>query len=115
MAQTALPEHPVVAALRSGHPMPYLREELRLRGEEGFPPMGELIAVDVADAPGDADAELRRAVAAEVHGPAETSEGTRWLVQGPDLREAKIRLRGLVQSWRDAGARVRVDVDPIDL
>lgn len=115
MAQTALPEHPVVAALRSGHPMPFLQEELRLRGEQGFPPTGELIAIDVGNVPDDADTDLRRTVAADVHGPAEAGEATRWLVQGPDLREAKIRLRGLVQTWRDAGARVRVDVDPIDL
>jgi primosomal protein N' (replication factor Y) len=115
MVQTGMPDHEVIAALRSGHPMPFLRSELGHREGDGFPPMGELVAIDVREVPDGADAALRETVGAGVHGPAATPEGMRWLLQGSDLREAKIRLRGLVQRWRDAGARVRVDVDPIDL
>jgi len=52
---------------------------------------------------------------AEVHGPAERQGRVRWLLQGRDLQGPRLMLRRLVQDWRDAGARVRVDADPIDL
>ena len=113
--QTGMPGHAVIAALRNGHPLPFLRRELERRAEEGFPPMGELVAIDVKGAPEGADGALRDTIGDGVHGPATTGDGTRWLVQGPDLLQAKIRLRRLVQQWRNAGARVRIDVDPIDL
>ena len=78
--------------------------------------MGELIAIDVRDAPAGFGEHLTRAAGdAVVLGPAGTPDGERWLVQGSDLRHIRIRLRSLVQGWRDAGARVRVDADPIDL
>ncbi len=115
IVQTAMPEHPVVAALRRGHPLEYLRHELDERASAGFPPAGELLAIDVRDTPSDADAELRAIAGTAVHGPAPAGEAQRWLLQAPNLREAKVRLRGLVQRWRDGGAQVRVDVDPLDL
>jgi len=115
LVQTGVPGHAVIAALRGGHPLPFLRAELDRRSIEGFPPTGELIAIDVKNTPDGADGALREAVGDGVHGPAPSGEGTRWLIQGSDLREPKIRLRRLVQQWRDTGARVRVDVDPIDL
>jgi hypothetical protein len=36
-------------------------------------------------------------------------------VQGRDLAPFREAARPLVQRWRDAGATVRIDVDPIDL
>ena len=115
MVQTGMPDHSAIAAMRSGHPMPFLRNELETRSAEGFPPAGELIAVSVRGAVPEADQQLREAVGAGVHGPAVGDDSTRWLVQGGNLREPKIRLRSVVQRWRDRGARVRIDVDPIDL
>jgi hypothetical protein len=37
------------------------------------------------------------------------------LLQGADLRAVRVRLRTLVQRWRDAGHTVRIDADPLDL
>jgi primosomal protein N' len=120
MIQTGDPSQRVIEALRSGRPLPILQQILDERAESGFPPVGDIIAVEVADpdgpAPPDADALLREAAAgATVLGPAPGPSGSRWLIQGADLRRARILLRSAVQSLRDAGARVRVDVDPIDL
>jgi primosomal protein N' (replication factor Y) len=113
--QTGMPDHEVIEAMRRGHPMPFLRDELRRREAEGFPPAGELLVVDVGGAADSVDAEIRDATTASVLGPADSGDRSRWLIQGRDLRETKIRLRSLVQKWRDSGARVRVDVDPLDL
>jgi len=117
LVQTADPGHPALAALRRGDPLPLLEAEMAGRASVGFPPAGEIIVVEAAGAPEGADASLREAAAgrAEVHGPAERGGRVRWLVQGRDLRGPRLMLRRLVQDWRDAGARVRVDVDPIDL
>lgn len=115
IVQTGMPRHAVLEALRSGHPMSFLETEIRERSEAGFPPGGELIALDVRRAPEGVDSDLRGAAGKGVLGPAESNEGLRWLIQGRDLRSVKIRMRSLVQKWRDAGARVRVDVDPLEL
>ena len=115
MVQTSMPDHPVFGALRSGHPMGFLTAEIAQRSAEGFPPVGELMAIDLRNAPDGADTALRQVAGSAVRGPAPSGGGLRWLLEGPDLREIKIRLRSLVQRWRDAGAKVRVDVDPIDL
>ena len=61
----------------------------------------------------DSESGLRRAAAFPPYG--ELRDRTRWLLQGADLTDAKVRLRPLVRTLRDAGHRVRVDVDPIDL
>ena len=115
MVQTSMPDHPIIAALRSGRPLDFLQNELSARARDGFPPAGELLALDLREPPAEADAQLRDVAGAEVLGPADTGEGQRWLLQGKDLGDARVRLRGLVQSWRDAGVRVRIDVDPSDL
>ena len=115
LIQTGMPTHDVIEAMRSGHPMSFLREELAHRANEGFPPSGELLVLDVTNAPESMDSELRAGADAVVLGPAPVGERSRWLIQGNELRQTKIRLRTLVQKWRDAGARVRVDVDPLDL
>jgi primosomal protein N' (replication factor Y) len=117
LVQTADPGHPALAALRRGDPLPLLEEEIRSRAALGFPPAGEILVVEAAGAPATADASLREAAAGrgEVHGPADRVGRVRWLLQGRDLQGARLMLRRLVQEWRDAGARVRVDADPIDL
>jgi len=50
---------------------------------------------------------------ATVLGPAVDGDATRWLLQGRDLRPVRVRLRGLVQQWRDVDTRVRIDADPV--
>ncbi len=117
MVQTGLPGHNVIEALRRAEPEAYLERELATRAADGFPPAGELLVVETERSPAGADVALREAVGARgtVLGPAPVGDRQRWLVQGPDLGGARLRLRGLVHDWREAGARVRVDADPIDL
>jgi primosomal protein N' (replication factor Y) len=116
IVQTAMPGHPVLAALRRGTGDEFMAGVLAGRDREGLPPFGDLLVVEVAGGGEERDGELRAAMGeAAVHGPATAGERVRWLVQGPDLRKAKVALRTVVQGWRDAGLRVRVDVDPIDL
>jgi primosomal protein N' (replication factor Y) len=117
LVQTADPGHPAFDALRRGDALPLLEAEMQARAAVGFPPAGEIIVVEAAGAPATADAALREAVAgrADVLGPAESRGRMRWLLQGRDLQGPRLMLRRVVQDWRDAGARVRVDADPIDL
>jgi primosomal protein N' len=115
MVQTAIADHRVLAAARNGHPSPLLHELVAEREQLGFPPSGELLSIELHGAHPDADDRLRALVAddATVLGPAVTGDATRWLLQGRDLRPVRVRLRGLVQQWRDADTRVRIDADPV--
>lgn len=119
LIQTSDPDQPVVVALRSGEATGFLASEAALRERSGFPPYGQLLALEIADsAPEDElDKGLRGAIGddATVLGPAPMPDRARWLVQAPDLSSAKVPLRGFVRAIRDRGGRVRVDVDPIDL
>jgi primosomal protein N' (replication factor Y) (superfamily II helicase) len=114
VVQTSIPDHPVFNALRSGDPIPFMAGVVDRREETGFPPVGELIALET-DAP-DAHAILADAVSgADLLGPAREGDRDRWLIQGPDLARTRLRLRAAVGRLRDGGFRVRVDADPIDL
>jgi primosomal protein N' (replication factor Y) len=116
IVQTAMAHHPVIAALRHGGPEDFMADVLEQRRQAGFPPSGDLLAIEVSPAPERVDGELRSAAGdATVLGPADQGGRARWLVQGRDLRPLRIRLRSLVQDWRDAGLRVRADSDPLDL
>jgi primosomal protein N' (replication factor Y) len=117
LIQTSHPRHRVIEALRSGHPSDFLEHSLTEREREGFPPTGQLLAVGLKHAPEDADATLRLAAGSDgsVFGPAVEHDVEQWLIQGTDLRPVRVRLRRLVQSWRDGGATVRIDADPIAL
>jgi primosomal protein N' (replication factor Y) len=116
MVQTGRPDDPVISALRHGDPTKYLDGVVAERAATRLPPIGEVLVVEL-DRPGTADVELRELAQgrAEVFGPAPRGEHRRWMVQGSDLRPIRVGLRRLVQGWRDAGTRVRIDVDPIDL
>ena len=115
IVQTGDPRQPVIEALRSGVPFPFLDDVLAQRASTGFPPIGEIIAIESSGSD-NADTVLRAAaVDATVLGPAPGPVGERWLVQGTDLHRTRILLRSAVQTLRDAGARIRVDADPIDL
>ena len=117
MVQTALADHRILEALRRGHPTVVLRRLAAERDEAGFPPSGELIAIDVTSEDVNVSDDLAVAAGddAGVLGPAPSGEAQRWLIQGRDLHRVRVRLRPAVQRWRDGGARVRIDADPIDL
>lgn len=114
--QTVRPDEPVIAAMRHGDPLKYLDGVIDDRTRNRLPPAGEVLVVEL-DEVGNADAKLRALAAdrGEVFGPADRAGRVRWLVQGSDLRPIRIGLRRLAQEWRDAGLRVRIDVDPVDL
>ena len=112
--QTAVPGHPVVAARRAGRPLAFQRAVLREREENGLPPVGEMIAIEASGSEQGVDLDAIGS-AATVLGPAATGSGQRWLIQGSDLRDVRIRLRSTVQSWRERGITVRIDADPLDL
>lgn len=122
LVQTSTPGHRVLSALRKGDGMAFLQEELDRRIQAGFPPQGQLMAVEIRGQHSETASERfgsemgglgsQKTV---VHGPVDFSSGLRWLVEGEDLWEVKGRLRPLVSRWRQRGSVVRVDVDPIDL
>jgi primosomal protein N' len=116
MAQTSLPDAPLVTALRRGDPMPFLEGLLAERARLGLPPATEMLAIEIrgAERPERFDDELKALAPPALLGPAQSSQGWRWLLQGP-LGSFKPGLRPLVQKWRESGATVRVDADPIDL
>lgn len=116
MIQTSNVNDPTVDTLRRGVPDRFLKAEMSDRQRAGFPPIGELIAVEV-DGDFDADEMIRSAIGekATVRGPAAMNDRLRWLVSGPDLSDARLGLRTVVGALRNKGAKVRVDADPIDL
>lgn len=116
MVQTAEPHQPVVNALLKGRSEGFLAEELSARGRFGFPPAGSLVAIET-DGLHDAGTLLEKHVSphATIMGPAEVGSRMRWLIQGKDLSRAKLALRPVLNTLRSRGAKVRVDVDPIDL
>ena len=122
MVQTSSPGHHVLSALRKGEGVAFLQEELDRRIEAGFPPQGQLMAVEVRGAqPGKATDRLGTEMSGlenqrtSVHGPVEFASGLRWLVEGGDLWEVKRKLPALASRWRRRELVVRIDVDPIDL
>lgn len=117
IVQTADPGHAVIEALRHGDPVDFVRTDAARRASMGFPPGGEVVALEASSLPAGAEADLivELGSRAEVHGPAPSGDGLRWLLQGRDLAAARTVLRGVVGRWRESGARVRVDSDPIEL
>ncbi len=116
IVQTAEPHQPVLDVLLKGRSEDFLAAELSARTRFGFPPAGSLIAIET-DGVHDAGKLLEDHVAphATVMGPAAVGSRLRWLIQGKDLSRARLALRPVLNTLRSNGARVRVDVDPIDL
>ena len=115
LVQTAAPQHPVLEALRTADPVPFLERDLVDRRTMGMPPCADLIVVEVSGLE-DADHEIREVASqATVFGPASHDGTDRWLVQGADLSELKAALRPVVGRFRERGGKVRVDVDARDL
>lgn len=117
LIQTSDPGHPAFAALRSGDPVGFVRADSARRAALGFPPGGEILVVEASGLPAGFRDQLADEVGdrATVLGPADAGESLRWLVQGRDLASARTVVRSVVGRWREGGARVRVDADPIDL
>jgi len=117
LIQTGQPQHRVMRALRRGRPGDVLAELAAERSAEGFPPATELLALEAEGGGPELDRALREAAGTEamVHGPADQGGRRRWLLQGERLDPVRVRLRPLVQAWRDGGVRVRIDADPVDL
>jgi primosomal protein N' (replication factor Y) (superfamily II helicase) len=116
MVQTAAANQPIVAALRSGRSGPFLEDLMKERRALMFPPHGQLIALEIDRAVPVGDTIVTAiGDAARVLGPAPMRDRDRWLIQGRDLTDARIALRSTIGVLRDKGARVRIDVDPIDL
>lgn len=115
MAQVMDPTLPIVETLRRGDPIPYLERVLVERGRAGAPPSTEMLAIEIRDhVPADADTAIRELPEADVLGPLKLDNGQRWLLEGK-LAKARVALRSLVARWRDGGATVRIDADPIDI
>jgi primosomal protein N' (replication factor Y) len=120
LIQTSQPDHPVIVALRSGDPMPFLTAEVDNRNQLGLPPGGQLLVVETRG-PVPPETDLKEAASGlSLLGPMTRTTSTgeparRWLIQGRDLGSVRLALRPLVQQWRDAGTIVRIDSDPIDL
>jgi primosomal protein N' len=114
VVQTRHPDSKLIASLRRGSPIPYLEDVLVERARAGTPPSVEMVAIEVrGSVPKDLDAEIRSLTGVEVLGPATYDRGTRWLLSG-DLGKAKAEMRPMIGRWREKGATVRVDADPID-
>lgn len=118
IVQTSDPAHHAIVALRRADPIGFHEVEIEHRRAFGYPPAGELMVVEVRNLD-DVEVAGSELIAiggrATVLGPAESSRGIRWLVQAPDLDAFKLALRPIVDRWRNTGATVRIDADPIDL
>ncbi len=115
MAQVMDVTLPIVKTLKRGDPIPYLEQVLVERGRAHAPPSTEMIAIEIRESvPADAGDALVALPEIEVLGPLALDNGLRWLIQGR-LDKARAELRDLVGRWREGGATVRVDADPIDI
>jgi primosomal protein N' (replication factor Y) (superfamily II helicase) len=117
VVQTMQPDHPALRALKAGDATEFVRSDGEERSRLGFPPGGELIAVETRGLLDGWRDQLTEAIGsrATVLGPAPAGDRQRWLVQARDLTAARVVLRSVVAQWREGGVRVRVDADPLDL
>lgn len=116
MIQTSRPGSLLVTTMRRGDPIPYLERVLVERAREGSPPSTEMLVLEVRGTVPDAVTSDLGDLGPDVVvlGPMRLDNGERWLITGR-LGPARIRLRKAVGRWRDKGATVRVDADPIDV
>jgi primosomal protein N' (replication factor Y) len=107
LAQTRVPDHEVLAAARSGEPIPLLRTETARRQALALPPFGGLAVLSGdADAVATAVAALREHV--EVLGPVDGQA----LLRAPSSGELADGLAATDLGPARARGRLRVDVDP---
>jgi len=115
--QSNQPGHRVLDALRQGRAGDLLTAIATERAADELPPAVELIALEIRGDTAAIAGEVEDVVAgaAEVHGPETVGERTRWFIQSRSLHGVRVRMRRAVQRWRDAGLKVRIDADPVDL
>jgi primosomal protein N' len=114
MLQTEDPGSDLVTTLRRGDPVPYLERVLVERAHGGLPPSRDMIALEIRGEPiSGIESEIAGLGPVEILGPMSIEAGRRWLLSG-DLTKVRDQLRALVGRWRERGAVVRVDADPID-
>ncbi|HSM44078.1 MAG TPA: hypothetical protein VK969_03590 [Acidimicrobiia bacterium] len=115
MMQTSRPDSLLVTTMRRGDPIPYQERVLVERAREEAPPASDMIAVEIrGQVPESAGSDLAALDGALTMGPMSIPEGKRWLLTGK-LGTARLELREVVGRWRDGGATVRIDADPIDV
>ena len=115
MVQTTAPDSDLIQTLRRGDPVPFLEKVLLERARAGVPPSTSMMAVEIRDkTPESVGESLAEMGSVSVLGPLDVEDGLRWLLDG-DLRSARRELRPLVAKWREGGATVRIDADPIDI
>lgn len=115
MLQTSRPDSLLVTTMKRADPIPYLERVLVDRAREGAPPAADMIAVEIrGQVPETMGSDLSSLEGTVAMGPIEVPDGKRWLLTGA-LGKARLELRPLVGRWRDGGATVRVDADPIDV
>jgi primosomal protein N' (replication factor Y) len=136
IVQTCTPEHPAIAAMLAGEAGAFVKDELAMRREAGYPPFTRLVAL-LADGPD--EAEVESAANALAERAREVAEPRGIAVLGP-APQALSRLRGRFRwhlllkgesgaalreaaaaalAWADEPGRRRVrvvaDVDPIEV
>jgi primosomal protein N' (replication factor Y) len=127
VVQTHVPEHPVIAALRTGEDERVYEGELRIRRDLGYPPyvpMACLIASsrdrDAAVALADLAAAAARARGVEVLGLASEASGPRFHVQcvlrSPDAAALRAAARdALAAAASSRAGRLVADMDPQEM
>lgn len=114
MVQTVDPRSDLIETLRRGDPLPYLERVLFDRARQAMPPAREMIAIEVrGEQPPGVELGIDDLKPAEIYGPVPLENGRRWLLAG-DLTGVRPMLRTLAAAWRERGATVRIDADPID-
>jgi primosomal protein N' len=115
MLQTRDPGSPLIVTMRRGDPIPYLQTALVDRARQGYPPSTEMMAIELRGHEVEGvDAEISGLGDIDVFGPRVIETGRRWLLRG-DLTPVRPKLRPIVGRWREKGATVRIDADPLDL
>jgi len=114
MVQTTEPHSDLIETLKRGDPIPYLERVLLQRARHGMPPSKEMIAIEVRGEPPEGiEDRIAGLEPVETYGPMPIEDGRRWLIAG-DLTRVRPALRSLAMTWREKGATVRIDADPID-
>jgi primosomal protein N' (replication factor Y) len=136
VVQTCTPDHPAIAAMLAGDSGPFVKDELALRREAGYPPFTRLVAL-LVDGPDEGEVEAAATALAEraqvvaepngivVLGPAPQAHGRlrgrfRWHLllkggSGAKLREAAAAALAWAEEPGHRRVRVVADVDPIEV
>jgi primosomal protein N' (replication factor Y) len=111
LAQTRVPDHPVLVAAAAGDPVPVLDAEADVRRASGLPPFSALAVVSGPLAPAYADG-LVAAAGDDPSVSVAPLEAAKFLAQASGHRQLCDLLAGVT---RPPGRGLRVEVDPISL